>query len=118
MLGAHLNDAEHVRFSVWAPQALKVEVEIYPTPDSPLRHEMVKDGRGVWSADIDGTPGLLYRYRLNEEWGYPDPYSRSQPEGVHGPSEVVDASAFSWTDDVWQGLSRDTLGVGPHRRSR
>ena len=111
VLGAHLSDAEHVRFSVWAPQALKVEVETYPNPDSLLRHNMVKDGRGVWTAEIDGTPGLLYRYRLNEEWGYPDPYSRSQPEGVHGPSEVVDVSAFSWTDDAWHGLNRDTLVV-------
>ena len=111
VLGAQLSDAGRVQFRVWAPQATKVEVETYPTTDSPLRHEMVKDELGVWSADLEGSPGLLYRYRLDEEWGYPDPYSRSQPEGVHGPSQVVDPSAFAWTDDSWQGLDRESLVI-------
>ncbi|MCH7580660.1 MAG: malto-oligosyltrehalose trehalohydrolase [Chloroflexi bacterium] len=110
-LGAHLSDATHIRLRVWAPQAAKLEVETYPAPDSLLRHEMVKGEEGLWSADLEGQPGLLYRYRLDEEWGYPDPYSRSQPEGVHGPSQVVDPSAFAWTDDGWQGLDRDALVI-------
>ena len=111
VLGANLNDAGLIQFRVWAPQANKLEVETYPTPDSTLRHEMVKDEQGVWRAGLRDTAGLLYRYRLDEEWGYPDPYSRSQPDGVHGPSQVVDPSAFAWTDDGWQGLNRDSLVI-------
>ncbi len=111
VLGAHLSDAEHIQFYVWAPQAVKVEVETYPARGSLLRYEMAKDEQGVWSADLEGAPGLLYRFRLNEEWGYPDPYSRSQPEGVHGPSQVVDPSAFAWSDEGWQGLNRDSLVI-------
>ena len=38
---------------------------------------MAEEGGGVWSGVADGGPGTLYRYRLDEEWGYPDPYSRS-----------------------------------------
>jgi len=51
----------------------------------------------------DTVPGALYRYRLNGEIERPDPASRLQPQGVHGPSEVVDRS-FSWEDQLWRGL--------------
>jgi maltooligosyltrehalose trehalohydrolase len=57
--------------------------------------------RGV--AD-DAPPRTRYRFRLDEGEPVPDPASRSQPEGVHGPSAVVDTSSFSWTDDGWFGL--------------
>src|SRR6185295_51572 len=46
----------------------------------------------------------LYRFRLDDETMlFPDPASRYQPQGVHGPSQVVDPSAFRWTDDAWRG---------------
>ncbi len=50
-------------------------------------------------------------YRLDRGQSYPDPASRFQPEGVHGPSEVIDPLAFQWTDDTWSGLARDNLIV-------
>ena len=34
----------------------------------------------------------------------PRPGLRFQPEGVHGPSEVVDPGRFAWTDAGWRGL--------------
>jgi maltooligosyltrehalose trehalohydrolase len=43
--------------------------------------------------------------------GFPDPYSRYQPEGPHGPSEVVDPSAFEWTDQAWPGLNAERLVI-------
>src|SRR5262249_26461984 len=57
----------------------------------------------------DARPGDLYRYRLNEEGLYPDPVSRFQPQGVHGPSRVVDPTAFSWTDHSWEGRRLEDL---------
>jgi maltooligosyltrehalose trehalohydrolase len=49
----------------------------------------------------DVAPGTHYQYVLNGAKIRPDPASRFQPEGVHGPSAVVDSS-FPWTDDAWQ----------------
>jgi maltooligosyltrehalose trehalohydrolase len=47
--------------------------------------------------------GALYRYRLDGGESYPDPASRYQPEGPHGPSQVVDPAAFRWSDGSWKG---------------
>jgi maltooligosyltrehalose trehalohydrolase len=54
-------------------------------------------------------PGARYVYVLDGQTERPDPASRYQPEGVHGPSEVVDAGAFTWTDAGWFGLARRQL---------
>jgi maltooligosyltrehalose trehalohydrolase len=55
--------------------------------------------------------GQRYRYRLDGEGPFPDPASRFQPEGVHGPSEVVDPTRFRWSDARWRGLAPDHLVV-------
>ena len=47
---------------------------------------------------------MLYRFRLDGENSYPDPASRFQPEGPHGPSQIVDPAAFGWTDRDWCGI--------------
>ena len=51
--------------------------------------------------DVD--PGALYLYRLDARLERPDPASRFQPHGVHGPSQVMDAR-FDWTDGAWRGI--------------
>ncbi len=92
-----------VRFRVWAPGRRRVAVELYGASVQrlPLAHE----GQGVWSALLPGGgPGLRYKYRLDDDAAFPDPYSRSQPKGVHGPSEVVDLHAHRWQDANWRGL--------------
>src|SRR3972149_4784162 len=110
-MGAQVLDRGRVRFRAWAPAARTVEVEIYPPPEGIVRQQMQHEGDGVWSAVVKAPAGTLYRYRLNEEWGYPDPCSRSQPEGVHGPSQVVDSTAFAWTDAGWRGRERAALVI-------
>ncbi len=110
-MGARPIDGDRVRFRVSAPAARSVEVEIYPPPGGIVRHPMARDGDGVWRADVEASVGTLYRYRLDEAWGYPDPYSRGQPEGVHGPSQVVDPAAYSWTDAGWTGLALEPLVI-------
>jgi maltooligosyltrehalose trehalohydrolase len=52
----------------------------------------------------DVSPGDLYAYRLDGEGPFPDPASRFQPQGVHGPSAVVNPRAFVWSDGEWRGL--------------
>jgi len=105
-MGANIRSSAGVRFKVWAPAATRVEVELSDSGELvPLSAE--GDAEGAWSSPIlpGVKPGARYRYRLNCELSRPDPYSRSQPEGVHGPSAVVDPDAFEWHDAAWGGLT-------------
>src|SRR5205085_4854707 len=65
---------------------------------------------GHFEITIPGVgAGDRYLYRLDGGKERPDPASRSQPEGVHGPSEVVDPDHFHWTDQNWRGLPLERL---------
>ena len=106
-LGAVLRDGG-VEFGVWAPAASRVEVV---TLDGPRRERLEDDG-GFFSGFVPGLgAGTRYRFRLDGKESYPDPRSDYQPEGPHGPSEVVDRAPFEWTDGGWSGLSADGLVV-------
>jgi maltooligosyltrehalose trehalohydrolase len=60
---------------------------------------------GYFSGYVDNArAGDRYRFRLGDGEVYPDPASRFQPEGPHGPSETVDPSGFRWTDPDWEGI--------------
>src|SRR5687767_6854405 len=99
-------EAGGVRFRVWAPEAGRVEVVV----EGGKAHPLEKDPEGYHSAHVrSARPGTRYRYRLDGDQVYPDPASRSQPDGVHGASEVVDLGAFRWTDGGWKGLDPDEL---------
>ena len=79
-------------FRVWAPRASSLEVKVV---DGPRAH-MRPDGEGYYSATLEGVrPGARYLYRFPDARERPDPASLLQPEGVHGPSEVVDLAASS-----------------------
>lgn len=65
---------------------------------------MQKDEWGYWRIRLPISPGVRYFFRLDGELTCPDPASFSQPEGVHGPSEVIDHTAFSWQDQNWTGI--------------
>lgn len=90
-------------FCVWAPFADSVEVHLLSPHD---RVELLaRDRHGYHCGMLEAVaPGALYQYRLNGGLERPDPASRYQPQGVHGPSQVVDP-AFDWTDGDWRGLS-------------
>ncbi|MCU1483726.1 MAG: Malto-oligosyltrehalose trehalohydrolase [Actinomycetia bacterium] len=86
-------------FRVWAPKPERVELDL-----TGRRLDMVAGDRGWWSLDVpDAGPGTEYAFRLDGGDPRPDPRSPWQPEGVHGPSKVVDHDAFPWTDDEWRG---------------
>jgi maltooligosyltrehalose trehalohydrolase len=105
-VGAEL-DGDGVSFRVWAPAAPSVEVVLESGPGSPAAVTLDPEADGYFSATVGGAgAGTRYRFRPGDaERPLPDPASRFQPEGPHGPSEVVDASAFPWTDADWGGVS-------------
>ena len=107
-LGAR-STPEGVQFAVWATAADRVDVVI-EEGDTEHAFKLQRESGGVHVGEIPGVrPGTRYWYRLDEERKYPDPASRFQPEGVHGPSEVIAPAAFAWTDTHWKGLNRDRL---------
>src|SRR5207302_5079151 len=94
-------------FRVWSPATQSDEVEI---DDNVYALKPAVDG--VWSGHVgEARPGTRYRYRLNGELSRPDPYSRSQPDGPHGPSEVVDPAAFEWHNTDWRGITIQGLVI-------
>ena len=100
-----------VAFKVWAPKARRVEVAL-AAPAGLVHHPLAGREDGVHEGAVPGLrAGARYRYRLDGDVACPDPYSRFQPEGPHGPSEVVDPTAFAWTDDGWPGLGSEGLVV-------
>lgn len=86
-------------FTVWAP--LKEKVELVLEGDQVYR--MTKDDWGYWTVDVEG-PARPYWFRLDGAEKLPDPASRAQPEGVHGPSVLVPED-YAWSDHDWIGLS-------------
>lgn len=86
-------------FRVWAPKRRQVEIII-----GDQAFELRAEGDGYFAGVADAAPGTLYRYRLDgDPYLYPDPASRFQPEGPHGPSMVIDPQLFPWTDGDWPG---------------
>ncbi|MFZ1974362.1 MAG: malto-oligosyltrehalose trehalohydrolase [Candidatus Acidiferrales bacterium] len=102
-LGAVMTGEAQCSFQVWAPRAKKVDLHI--TFPNERIVPMQSAERGYFHADVsDVDPGTLYYYRLDDGRERPDPASRFQPQGVHGPSEVVE-NDFPWTDGDWRGLA-------------
>src|SRR5262245_37612480 len=99
-IGAEVQTPDTTHFRVWAPRCETVEVALEGR--SPVRLERDSDGRHEGS--IRARPGDRYRLRLDGGDELPDPGSRFQPEGPFGPSMIVDASTFEWTDDDWPGI--------------
>lgn len=100
-LGATYQGKGRCRFLVWAPNAAKVEVLL---GDARSEGVSLQEGEhGYYEAVTAAVPGTRYCYLLNGKKERPDPASRFQPEGVHGPSEIVDPQ-FDWSDGEWQGI--------------
>ena len=86
-------------FRVWVPEAENVQVEI-----TGVRTPLAPERGGWWSVDVlDAAHGTDYAYVIDGSDPTPDPRTRWQPAGVHGPSRVYDADRFAWTDSAWTG---------------
>jgi maltooligosyltrehalose trehalohydrolase len=100
-----------VRFRLWAPAARELTLVLH-TGRAAGSLVMGRDERGVFDRIVDeAAPGDLYSYRIDGGDPRPDPASRFQPQGVHGPSQVVAPGAYPWADQGWRGRSPNDLVV-------
>lgn len=107
-LGAVPISHRATQFCVWAPRHEQLSIQNAATAEL---HPLAPAAGGYHLGVIDGmTAGSRYRVQIPNGPARPDPASRFQPEGVHGPSQVVPRQ-FAWTDEAWQGVSRDDLIV-------
>ncbi len=92
-------------FEVWAPNVHRVRLQL-----AGRLLDMNAGADGWWQLDAEAPPGTEYAYLLDDsDTPLPDPRSRWQPFGVHGPSRRYDDECFAWTDHAWRG--RDLLGA-------
>ncbi len=100
-VGAEILADGGVHFRVWAPKARRASIH---TPSSEIK--LNADGDGYFSAFVEGlAAGARYGFRLDgDDAVYADPASRSQPDGPHGLSAIVDPAKFAWTDRDWKGV--------------
>ena len=102
-LGALYLGKGRTAFRLWAPRVSEVDVRL--TTGGTIA--MTAAANGYFEAEAQGVhPGARYFYRLDGGNQRPDPASRYQPEGVHGPSEVTDPE-FAWQTGNWRGLRPD-----------
>jgi malto-oligosyltrehalose trehalohydrolase len=104
---APLGDAG-ARFALWAPASERVDVVLEArggaTGHGPRRIPLAPQEDGWFRAVVsDVAPGDRYRLDVGDGPPVPDPASRFQPEGVHGPSELFDPRSFAWSDSGWRG---------------
>jgi maltooligosyltrehalose trehalohydrolase len=105
-IGAERLGADGTHFRVWAPRHPEVTLVIEDESRSVLGEwPLVAEPDGYFSGLVPTAgPGTFYQYRLGRESKrFPDPASRFQPFGPHGPSQVVDPRAFVWSDSAWRG---------------
>jgi len=102
-LGAQALEGNRTAFRVWAPLRERVGVHLIGPQERHLAMTRTADGQHEVIADDCGE-GARYKYAFDNGDEWPDPASRLQPEGVHGPSEVV-GSDFEWHDEGWTGVA-------------
>jgi maltooligosyltrehalose trehalohydrolase len=108
--GALMAD-DGVLFRVFAPRAREMRLVLHAGPSSG-EYRMRLDGGGIWELTVPGIqPGQRYAYCMDDRPERPDPASRFQPLGVHGPSEVVAPDRFAWTDGSWHGIEAARLVI-------
>jgi maltooligosyltrehalose trehalohydrolase len=109
-LGARLTGSG-VYFRVWAPEAERVDLVVFDAAGEPSTregaqpHALRRQEAGYFAATVAGLgAGTRYKFRVDGEGPYPDPASRFQPDGPHGPSAVVDSAKYAWQDADWPGV--------------
>jgi maltooligosyltrehalose trehalohydrolase len=95
-LGAFPLGDGRAEFRVWAPRPQRIALRV-----DGREHRLQHAGLGIHEAVVEAEPGADYRYVLDGV-ELPDPCSRWQPAGLRGPSRVLDAAAFVWTDPAWR----------------
>jgi maltooligosyltrehalose trehalohydrolase len=99
--GAELDPDGNTRFRLWAPDAKSVAVVCDDARASVL---LTRDEHGWYEGTMSCGAGTRYRFRIDDELDVPDPAARFAPDGIEGPSEVIDPRAYEWHATQWQGL--------------
>ncbi|HEY2143744.1 MAG TPA: malto-oligosyltrehalose trehalohydrolase [Candidatus Udaeobacter sp.] len=104
-IGAEAIGENRTHFRVWAPKARELDVVVEYGPNSQRTfHPLSPEQGGYFSGALDVGVDTRYWFRVNRgEKFYPDPASRFQPKGPHGPSWIIDPGRFQWTDSQWPG---------------
>src|SRR5256885_8243048 len=104
-IGAEVVGENRTLFRLWAPKAREVDLVLERRPNSERTfHSLNPELGGYFSVAVNVGAGTRYWFRVNGgERLYPDPASHFQPDGPHGPSSIVDARQFHWTDSQWPG---------------
>jgi maltooligosyltrehalose trehalohydrolase len=104
--GAELLGDGGVRFALWAPRLAHVAVEQVGAEAQAIESRPMRRAGDGWHECVwpEAAAGMHYRFDIGQGRVVPDPASRCNPRGVHGPSEVVDARAYEWADHGWTGL--------------
>lgn len=96
-------------FRVWAPFAHSVSVVSADSSDRKFKVKLEKEVYGYFSGYHPVLEGTDYYYLIDDVKRRPDPASRFQPFGVHGPSRIVNPDSFKWSDQGWNGIKKDDL---------
>src|SRR5881398_2936296 len=104
-IGAEVIGENQTHFRVWAPKARELDVVVERGPNSQRTfYSLSPEPGGYFCGALDVGVGTRYWFRVNSgEKFYPDPASRFQPEGPHGPSCIIAPGQFQWTDSQWPG---------------
>ncbi len=107
--GVELQESGEAHVRVWAPACRTVEFVTEPANGGKsLVQALTREAHGYFCGTVhDVDAGTRYWLRLDGSRLRPDPVSRFQPEGPHGPSQIVDACRYAWSDDAWSGPSLD-----------
>lgn len=101
-LGANFDKDKNLSFKVWAPKCKEINVVI---EGQKRTVNLKKDELGYFTGNVSHIePGSLYKYQVNNKDCFPDPVSRFLPEGLKGPTMIVDPKEYQWHDQSWQGI--------------
>ncbi|HEU4469838.1 MAG TPA: malto-oligosyltrehalose trehalohydrolase [Flavisolibacter sp.] len=96
-VGVYFTGDGKAGITLWSPDATSIELCC-----NGERQLLEKAGMGYWTGSSDKLKaGDRYTFRIDGDKELPDPASLSQPDGVHGPSQAVDAGIYRWTDEGW-----------------
>ncbi len=106
-IGVELNPDGGAHARVWAPKRRQVEVVTYDDGGQIVgATSLAREEGGYFSGELrNAAAETNYKFRLDGTDAFADPASRFQPEGPHGPSQIVDPTRFRWTDRTWQGIT-------------
>jgi maltooligosyltrehalose trehalohydrolase len=102
--GAETRDDGTIRFRLWAPRASSVGLQL---TNLERALPMTRRDEGWFELTTAARAGAQYSFKIADNQLVPDPASRFQPSGVHGPSEVIDPFAYDWQDANWKGRPWD-----------